>query len=469
MLFCLVVVVLLYVTTVPFGVEIPPNFGKKWERTEILPFYLRQGERYHPSDLLGNFLLFLPFGFALQGWRLERRREQAAGLWPTIGSGMLMSLAIETMQFLLRDRYTSINDWILNVAGTAAGAWIARNYYAAQLERGIRLGRRLLQRPAVLVLLLLLFIHALWMLSPFNFTLATHNFVRKWQHWKFSVNYLASLPLEMLTLDRREYWPLVLLENLLFGSILGGQFVLCQRWYRPGDRRFFRIGIALLGLALCLIAFLQFIVIGSNPDALPLLAVTSGLMLGLILMKKWVARRLLMMDGVTQLSPRTEALLLVPGFLLFALLLLRPDLPDLRVAQMQDAQHLSAQQSIQAFFTQLCTSVRPSFLSLGGSAYFRLFLKLLFVTIPLAFALATIKPRRQGAPYPLGVLHMLLLCTALGLAAQALRFCFWGSSVNLLAVFALALGGGAGVWMETWWEKYDSNLQPSNLTTASSP
>ena len=445
---------MLYVTTVPFGLETPSNFEKKWERTETLPFYLRKGEIYHPSDLLGNFLLFLPFGFAWQGWRREQRHPQTASLWSAMGAGMLMSFAIETTQFFLRDRFTSINDWILNVAGTAAGAWIAKSYSTALLERMLRFGRKLLQRPGVLVLLLLLFTYALFMLLPFNFTLSTNNLVRKWQQWKFSAVYLASLPHEILTLDRREYWLLVVWENVLFGTILGGQLVLCQLWYRPGHRRSFYVGLAWLGLAFFLNTLLQFLVIGSTPDVLPLLAVVSGAMLGIFIMTKKAAPPLIA-PGMQQLSRRVETWFLLPGLLLLTLLLLRPDLPDLRVMQMPEMQNSSAQSSTEAFFTYLLHSVRPSVLSLGGSAYFRLFLKLLLVTAALAFALATVRSQRLDAGRKQDIIKVLWGCALLGLGVQALRFYLWQGGISLLAVFALALGGASGVWLENCWRQFN--------------
>ncbi|MGH7491578.1 MAG: VanZ family protein [bacterium] len=456
--FWVVVVVLLYVTTVPFGLETPANFGRKWLRTEILPFYLRKGEIYHPSDLLGNLLLFLPFGFALQGLRLERRGRLAASVWPAIFGGMLMSLAIESMQFFLKERFSSSNDWVMNVAGTAVGAALAQRYFKPARDHCLRFGRKLLQRPGVLVLVLSLFAYALWMLLPFNFTLSVNNLLRKWLQWKFSAAYLTSLPHEILTLDRREYWSLVVLENLLFGLLLGGQFILCCHWYRPNNRRFFRYAIALLVLILLLITFLQFVVMGSNPDILPLVAVAWGLVTGLILMRGRTA-------STAQISPwplrasRAQALLLLPLFLLFLLLLLRPDLPDLRVAQSQSLQNNAASPSLAVLFASLLDSVRPSLLRLGGSAYFRLFLKIMLITMPVVFALAQMGLQRCDLVRKHHELAAAILGVVVGLLAQALRFFLWHSSVSLLTVLALILGGMIGLWLEAWWAKFKSAVQ----------
>jgi hypothetical protein len=147
----------------------------------------------------------------------------------------------------------------------------------------------------------------------------------------------------------------------------------------------------------------------------------------------------------------TETALLIPFLLLFMLLLLRPDLPDLRVAQMQQQGDSFSQNLALAFFAELLASLQPSHLSLGGSAYFRLFLKLLSVTVPLAFGFAMIKPR-GGAAHRQSIVG---LCVAIALVAQAVRFFIWGSGVSLLAVFALALGGLAGAWLEKWWYEFN--------------
>lgn len=456
----IIIAALLYLTTVPFRMEQSSNFAKKWERAEIIPFHLRKGERYHPSDLLGNFLLFIPFGFALQGWRMEKRRDAALRIWPVVGGGMLFSLGIEMAQFFLRDRYTSINDWVLNVAGAGVGALAARRFYSAGLDRGLLLLRRIAQRPGVMALLALLATHALWQLQPFNFTLSTNNMLRKWLQWKFSLGYLAALPREILTLDRREYWPLAAVEYFLFGAIVGGQFTLCWRWYWPARAGRFWGGLAFVAALVMIIALLQFLVIGSNPDVLPLLAMAAGLVLGTMAMKN-LSRGAAELYASPLQPPRAEGLLFASFLLLFALLVLRPDLPDLRVLQIPGSKEFSSLHPA-AFFTALLASVHPSRLSLGGSAYFRLFLKLLLITVPLAFAFAKIQRDRSRAGYRQNAGRIMALGVGLGLAAQALRFFIWGSSVSLLAVAALALGGAAGTRLESWWNGFKPDLHKPN-------
>jgi hypothetical protein len=248
---------------------------------------------------------------------------------------------------------------------------------------------------------------------------------------------------------------------LLFGLLLGGQFVLCCQWYRPDNPRFFRNAMALLGLALLLITFLQFVVIGSNPDILPLLAMIWGLLTGLVMMKKRTT-------GSSQTTPwplqhaRAQAFLLLPMFLLFLLLLLRPDLPDLRVAQTQSLQANTASRSLNFLFANLLNSIQPSLLRLGGSAYFRLFLKLLLITIPVAFVLARTRSWQREPVRKHHDLAAILLGIAVGLSAQALRFFLWQSSVSLLAVFAVTLGGVIGVWLEARWTNFRSAVQQSH-------
>ena len=185
-----------------------------------------------------------------------------------------------------------------------------------------------------------------------------------------------------------------------------------------------------------------------------MLAVVSGAMLGIFIMTKKAAPPLIA-PGMQQLSRRVETWFLLPGLLLLTLLLLRPDLPDLRVMQMPEMQNSSAQSSTEAFFTYLLHSVRPSVLSLGGSAYFRLFLKLLLVTAALAFALATVRSQRLDAGRKQDIIKVLWGCALLGLGVQALRFYLWQGGISLLAVFALALGGASGVWLENCWRQFN--------------
>lgn len=76
-----------------------------------------------PEDVVLNILLFLPLGVFWSAWRADR--EGGRPPWIAAGAaGLLLSLVIETGQFLLPDRHTSPVDLVTNATGAALGAWL---------------------------------------------------------------------------------------------------------------------------------------------------------------------------------------------------------------------------------------------------------------------------------------------------------------------------------------------------------
>ena len=69
----------------------------------------------------GNVLWFIPFGFGLPSLR---RTKIAA--WRVIGWGLLLSLAIESLQFVLVSGVADIDDVIFNTIGTILGLGLWR-------------------------------------------------------------------------------------------------------------------------------------------------------------------------------------------------------------------------------------------------------------------------------------------------------------------------------------------------------
>ena len=67
------------------------------------------------AEAAGNVLLFVPFGL-LVGALVRPRRW-----WAVLVAGSVTSAAIETIQLAIPGRWTTLQDWILNTAGTAVG------------------------------------------------------------------------------------------------------------------------------------------------------------------------------------------------------------------------------------------------------------------------------------------------------------------------------------------------------------
>lgn len=444
-LLLMVVVGLLYVTAVPFGLISPQRYASKWARTELVPFYPNPGARLTGSDTIANILLFIPLGFFLHGWRKLRRNPSSRDFLGTVLLGALFSTGIEILQFFLKDRFSSVNDVMFNAVGTALGAAAAHYFYSRALQRTLHWGEVLRQRPGLLLLVALGLSYVFWMALPLNFTLAWHNIMRKWLQWQYSVAHLASLAQQPYTLDLREYWLLVIVENFLYFVVIGEVYVLCVRKYWGDVQRVFWYGAILIFASLPVIAALQFCVIGGSPDVLTLLSAVCGLAAGLLSMSIFTREKNRNSTLPFGYGYYTEAALIIPYFLFFLLLALRPDLPDLRVDVSVLAHNGVGLNLFQDFFHRLSFSLHPEVLQQGGSAYLRLFVKLFIGSF---FAGAALKYFSHGFE---DVRHERLYIVGgsilFGLATQALRFILWSASVNLIAVIAISLGTGCAVWV----------------------
>ena len=84
----------------------------------------------HPAlfcvNVLGNVALFVPFGAAL--------RAAGKGFRRALTAGALLSLSVEATQLFLPERFTDVDDLLLNLLGTAAG-WAAGSVLSHILDR----------------------------------------------------------------------------------------------------------------------------------------------------------------------------------------------------------------------------------------------------------------------------------------------------------------------------------------------
>lgn len=95
---------------------------------EYLPL-LRHGYWMRSIYLFGgNIVCFIPFGMYLQGctgWKLTA----------VTAMGLLFSLIIETLQYVLGTGVSELDDLILNALGTFIGALCVRGWMKRQIEK----------------------------------------------------------------------------------------------------------------------------------------------------------------------------------------------------------------------------------------------------------------------------------------------------------------------------------------------
>ena len=75
------------------------------------------------ADVVGNIVLFMPFGFLVATAWPPRRR----GVWPLgLCAALILSAAAEGAQLYSHSRVPSIADLASNVTGASIGLWLAR-------------------------------------------------------------------------------------------------------------------------------------------------------------------------------------------------------------------------------------------------------------------------------------------------------------------------------------------------------
>ena len=75
------------------------------------------------KDIANNIVAFIPLGFLACAW-LSGWRPGTRSLWFAILFGTLLSLTIEVLQYFIPMRDSDSLDWLMNIAGTALGAWL---------------------------------------------------------------------------------------------------------------------------------------------------------------------------------------------------------------------------------------------------------------------------------------------------------------------------------------------------------
>lgn len=85
-------------------------------------------------DIIGNVLIFLPFGYLLHANARRKCNSSLKSLVFVLVSGTIFSLGIESLQYLSVARYSSIIDLFNNALGTALGAAIDNTIYKKALK-----------------------------------------------------------------------------------------------------------------------------------------------------------------------------------------------------------------------------------------------------------------------------------------------------------------------------------------------
>ncbi len=146
----IVVLLALWGLFIVYGTMLPFQFSANIAHAEV--GLRRIWEQRWPTasraDLVSNVLLFMPWGFLLATWRLERGMSFIGTTVLALLSGALLSGSVECAQLFTPSRTTSLLDLATNTAGSTLGALIGWPFARRVWPRIVGRGRQLaIQRP----------------------------------------------------------------------------------------------------------------------------------------------------------------------------------------------------------------------------------------------------------------------------------------------------------------------------------
>ena len=95
-----------------------PFYGK-WQFLKTIEGLERQKQFAFGSDIIGNFLMFIPFAFALH-WISAKNYSHRI----VISAVFLTSFSFETIQYLLNIGVADVDDIVLNTLGGITGVLV---------------------------------------------------------------------------------------------------------------------------------------------------------------------------------------------------------------------------------------------------------------------------------------------------------------------------------------------------------
>ncbi|MBS0506808.1 MAG: VanZ family protein [Proteobacteria bacterium] len=150
-------ILLLIAVLICYGSLYPFNFTANghWLR-QGLTLFTQPDLHMGRGDMVGNVLLFAPYGLVAALINTGSARRTTAPLVLRLGLGLLLALALQLAQLWLPSRVPALNDVIANTAGILLGVaagWLARGLGPAGAGQAASVALQRALAPAVLMLL----------------------------------------------------------------------------------------------------------------------------------------------------------------------------------------------------------------------------------------------------------------------------------------------------------------------------
>ncbi len=255
---------LIYLTLLPFKIV----SGREQllfniENIIWIPF-MRYGELVSLTDIAGNLLLFIPFGFL--AFFYFREKGKKALVFRVTLLGFLVSLFIECVQLFFVGRVTSSHDLILNTSGSWLGAFVATVYFKFLSEKVFKwLKYFLTSEPVSLIVVLIVLLQAAGALVPFNVTITVSDLKKSLKRTNLMpfdhvpLGKQLGLSMKKRELAKKFSWH-DFNENAIYFAVYG--YLLMMAWfrYRKGGKHAWLVLMLFMFAVFPLIELMQFFI-----------------------------------------------------------------------------------------------------------------------------------------------------------------------------------------------------------------
>jgi len=279
------VVFTLYNTLIPFHFQFNGQSLKTLFQATEWRFFIYPWRPSSITDIAGNILLFIPFGFLLYLWRYQRRL--GLSVLCTAIVGLCFSAGIEFLQLFFRGRVSSLTDIFNNTFGTFLGALAAAVYLRTVAVHMNRAAERLFRDQPVTIYLAAVFIlQAMAAIIPFNVSITVSDLkqsiktINMVPFQNFSLSFL--LLNRPTRLDGMVFNWFMFVEDLLFWSVWGYVCAVCYHAYWSRRRSGIWLMLAAGFMPGILLEFLQVFIVSRYCDINDIISNWSGVLLGFL-------------------------------------------------------------------------------------------------------------------------------------------------------------------------------------------
>ena len=264
-----------YVLFVVYNTLLPFKFDRGWQDMGAQIHQIR----WHPSfsnpgsvsltDIAGNIILFVPFGFLLYQLLYHTGRIPPI-LWSVVASAAL-SFSIEFAQLFISVRTTSPHDFVNNTIGGLIGALSAAVYFSKISSITRKIFYELLERkPFLLIVVISGLLQFVAAMMPFTVTITISSLKRNMKAANLvPFAYQSVGKLFFNSPNSRDALPLdsmVVVECLIFWTAIGYLLTLCYRMYWQNQAYGKLLLVSLPILYFPMVEFMQLFIISRITD-----------------------------------------------------------------------------------------------------------------------------------------------------------------------------------------------------------